>query len=306
MLAAILGRSTEPALAFGNDADMMAEPGVGIDPEVMVEDMSSDVLEYSKGRFATLREAIARLQQKIPADGRSYEALVSGFRALMKKFSDTAAAVSRYIGGVHSDHSRVEPDGPNPPFVPVTAQRQRQALALLRSEVFGPDAFSMPEQLAARLQRQRRGFHAEEEPEEPRIHKLAIEIQSRVLDHVFHPRVLARLTDSRVYGGDYAVADFAAEMTEAVFDDDLEGDVSTFRQALQSEYVRRLAVVLDQTDGRDYDAVARAMALQQLHEIRDRAIAHADGNRETRAHRMYLAHLIDQALAPKPRVELPE
>ncbi|MDH5435110.1 MAG: zinc-dependent metalloprotease, partial [Gammaproteobacteria bacterium] len=41
-LSRILSRSTEPALAFGNDADDMRAPGLHIDPRVMIFDMSSD------------------------------------------------------------------------------------------------------------------------------------------------------------------------------------------------------------------------------------------------------------------------
>src|SRR5690606_2837269 len=46
-LKKILSRSTDPRLAFGNDADDMRSPGGGIDPRVMVNDMSNDMIAYA-------------------------------------------------------------------------------------------------------------------------------------------------------------------------------------------------------------------------------------------------------------------
>jgi hypothetical protein len=44
----ILNRSTEPGNLFGNDADDMRTPGAGgIDPRVMINDMSSDMVAYA-------------------------------------------------------------------------------------------------------------------------------------------------------------------------------------------------------------------------------------------------------------------
>jgi hypothetical protein len=44
-LKKILSRSNEPGLAFGNDADDMRSPGGGgIDPRVMINDMSNDMV----------------------------------------------------------------------------------------------------------------------------------------------------------------------------------------------------------------------------------------------------------------------
>ena len=44
---ALLARSTEPELIFGNDADDMRSPGKAIDPRVMTGDLSNDCLLYT-------------------------------------------------------------------------------------------------------------------------------------------------------------------------------------------------------------------------------------------------------------------
>ena len=56
--------------------------------------------------------------------------------------------------------------------------------------------------------------------------------------------------------------------TAALFADDTPGDVDTIRQTLQSDYVRRLADILDRAVTPEHDTVARAMAMQQLEAIR--------------------------------------
>ncbi len=54
---ALLNRSTEHDLAFGNDADDMRSPSAGIDPRVMVGDLSSDALTWATGRL-TLSDSL--------------------------------------------------------------------------------------------------------------------------------------------------------------------------------------------------------------------------------------------------------
>ena len=57
-LEAILARSTEPQLAFGNDADDMRAPGVGMDPRVNIFDMSSDAVTYAAQRMDLIQHRI--------------------------------------------------------------------------------------------------------------------------------------------------------------------------------------------------------------------------------------------------------
>ena len=53
--------------------------------------------------------------------------------------------------------------------------------------------------------------------------------------------VLKGITDTRLYGNEYPVSAVMTGLTDAVFQADLSGDVNTFRQNLQTNYVNRLA-----------------------------------------------------------------
>ena len=57
----ILSKSTDPKLIFGNDADITMF-GSGIDPRVMVWDMSNDMVSYSTDRFKLVNDLMLKIK----------------------------------------------------------------------------------------------------------------------------------------------------------------------------------------------------------------------------------------------------
>ena len=55
---------------------------------------------------------------------------------------------------------------------------------------------------------------------------------------------MTRITDSRLYGNQYPLAEVMSDLTSAIFDADASGNVNTFRQNLQMEYVNRLVAII--------------------------------------------------------------
>lgn len=129
---------------------------------------------------------------------------------------------------------------------------------------------------------------------DPKIHDHALGIQKHVLDHVMHPVVTKRLTDTRLYGNEYAVSQMVTELTAAIFEADMSEDVNGFRQNLQAEYVGRLIAVVAPDSG--YDQPTRAIALYTLQDLQRRLGAKTAGDLGTRAHTAALLHTIDKAL----------
>ena len=111
-----------------------------------------------------------------------------------------------------------------------------------------------------------------------------------------HPTVTKRLTDSALYGNEYTVARMVTELTAAIFDADMGGDVNSFRQNLQSDYVTRLVAVVAPDNAGGYDQPSRAIALYMLQDLRRRLGAKRAGDLATRAHTAALLHSIDKAL----------
>ena len=292
-----LARSTEPALAFGNDADDMRSPGKAIDPRVMINAMSNDPIAYSEERFALVNDLMSTLLEKYDEGGESYAPLRNAYMILSGEQANAANVVSRFIGGVYRDRSVIGQPGAEPPFHPVERETQEAALHTLRDHIFAPDAFDAPEELYKHLQMQRRGFDFFERTEDPKIHSRALNVQRDILAHIMHPVVLTRMTDSRMYGNTYPLAEYMADLTNAIFEDDARGEVNTFRQQLQIEYVQRLAVVIDPENGSDFDTMARSAALKSLRDIKLMLRGKQGPDAETEAHSHHVRFLIENALA---------
>ena len=293
----LLARSTEPELAFGNDADDMRSPGKAIDPRVMINAMSNDPIAYSQERFALVNDLMRTLLEKYDEEGESYAPLRNAYMILSGEQATAANVVSRFIGGVYRDRSVIGQPGAETPFRPVERETQEAALQTLRDHIFAPDAFDAPEDLYNHLQMQRRGFGFSATTEDPKIHSRALNVQRAILAHIMHPVVLTRMTDSRMYGNTYPLAEYMGDLTNAVFEDDARGEVNTFRQQLQIEYVQRLAAVIDHENGTAFDTMARSAALKSLRDIQSMLRGKNGPNVETQAHTEHVRFLIDKALA---------
>jgi len=296
----ILSRSTEPALAFGNDADDMRAPGKAIDPEVMVGDMSNEALDYAENRMRLVGDLMDDLLEKYEDPGQSYEELRNAFFAASGQHAQMMAVASRYVGGVYVDRALIGQDGATEPYRPVPLKKQQRALDLLSEYLFAPDAFEIiPNELYRHLQPQRRGFNFFGASEDPKIHARVLGIQENVLAHLLHPSVLERMTDTRLYGNEYTPAAYMRDLTDAVFAADAQGTVNTFRQNLQIAYVEALATVVGDAGNEQYDHVAQSAALQSLQQIEGLIEGKRGVNAQTRAHTTHVLHLIDDATAPE-------
>ncbi len=288
-LAAILAESTKPEHAFGNDADDMRAPGRGIDPRVMVNDLSSDPIAHAVGTMARIRTTMAGLAEKFPVQGEGYHELRTAFATLMRDYGRAAATLSRHVGGVHLDRSvHGQADAAAAPFLPVPAEEQRRAVSALHAYVLGPDAFAfLPSDLIARLQLQRRGFgnFDLEGNEDPKIHDAVAEMQKEVLDHLLHEHTLLRLVDSSLYGNAFPLAEAMETLDSAV----MEGPRDSFREALQIDYVGRLVRIAGLKSGGKHPPQAKSQAVLLL----ERRLPLVAG--ET-AHETYLRRVIVNAL----------
>ncbi|WP_199610618.1 zinc-dependent metalloprotease [Flocculibacter collagenilyticus] len=294
----LLARSTEPALTFGNDADDMRSPGKGIDPRVMIYDMSSDAVSYAEDRLNLVNSLMKDLKTRFSDENESYQALTNAFVTLQREYARNAQVVSRYIGGVYVDRGFVGQEGAKRPFTPVEKAKQKQAMDVLNAHLFAPDAFEMNEDLISHLQQQRRGFYFFGKTEDPKLHDMVLSSQKAVMAHLLHPNVLKRIQDSSLYGNEYSLADMMGDLTEGVFKADAKSNVNSFRQNLQRMYVEKLAGMLKakKTDGGKH--AAQALARYNLKKIKT-MLRTKRNNAESIAHKEQLDYMITKALDPK-------
>lgn len=295
-LQAILARSIEPQLAFGNDADDMRAPGKAIDPRVNIYDMTNEAIGYAEDRIALLRYTLDGLEGKYREPGASFQELHDAFQVVMTEWARSAAVISRYIGGVYVDRAMIGQQEQTRPFTPVDLATQQSAMLALGRDVFAPDAFDISPDLYSHLAQQRRFYDFYSTTEDPKIHDAVLGVQSGVLDQLLHPVVLKRITDTRLYGNQYKLVTFMDDLTAAIFDADLSGNVNTFRQNLQMNYVQRLATMVKEDTRGGFDTQSQAAALYQLTTLRKNLGNRRGMDEETRAHSQNLILIIDRAL----------
>ncbi|MCZ6671856.1 MAG: zinc-dependent metalloprotease, partial [Verrucomicrobia bacterium] len=295
-LETVLSRSTQPELAFALDADDMRSPGKAIDPRAMINDMTSDPIGFSKDQIALIKAIQPNLRDRLVKKGESYDYLRGGFWLSFYRFQGAVEAVSRHIGGVYVDRAMAGQEGESMPLIPVAREDQKRAMATLADHLFAPDAFDSFAEVANYLLPQRRGWNHGNGTEDPKFHQSVLETQNKILDHLLHSRVLARLTDTTLYGNEYQVDQFLSDLTNAVFEADLTTTVNTFRQNLQLEYVDRL---LNIVNGKDFDRVSQSMALNRLRWIEDNTTTRRSDSLQTKAHREHILYRIETGLDPK-------
>ncbi|MCO7226610.1 zinc-dependent metalloprotease [Pleionea sp. CnH1-48] len=294
-LQAILARSTEPALTFGNDADDMRRAGLHIDPRVMIGDMSSEAVKYNNGRMDLIKETLKTIKDKTLEKGDTYQELLISTNYLLGEYRRSAEVTSRYIGGIYLDRALVGQDGETQPFTPVPVDIQKAAMDSLSKYMFAPSVLEEAKPLYAYLQRQRRGFNAFAINEDPKIHDMVLNAQKRVLDHVMHRNVMKRMVDTGLYGNQYELNEFMQDLTDAIFEEDKNSDVNTHRQNLQTEYVNRLIRISGLKGLSTYDYLSRAAAINQLSRLQNIG-KYSRYSASTNAHRNYLRMLVNKAL----------
>jgi acyl-CoA-binding protein len=293
----LLMRSTEPQLSFGNDADDMRAPGKAIDPRVMIGDMSNDAVGYAIERINFIRGIQNNLLKNYGNDDRSYQDLRNKFNVLVTEWGTQAGIISRYIGGVYVDRSYSNQKSSVKPFTAVPLSEQKRAMKSLSDLVFAPNAFNISEDLAASLQRQRRGFGFFSAGEDPRLHATLLSVQQSVLIHILHPNTLERINDSKAYGNKYEIGDVFKDLSNAIFQADMTGDINSYRQNLQIFYVNFLGFIYESSL---YDYISQSKAYNQLLSLQRQiqaSLPSSTGN--AKEHKIFILSSIKNTLEQK-------
>jgi hypothetical protein len=293
-LAKILSRSGEKELTFGNDADDMRAPGKAIDPRVMVNDLSSDAITYGIERIEKVQSLMRGLKNRYTS-GVSWQELRNAYGSLSGAYGQMAGIISRYVGGVYVE--RVAPGANSTaPYTPVAYADQKRAMNALAKYAFAPNAMEIPAEITAYLQPQRRGYNFFGTTEDPKFHSRVDAMQSGVLDHLLSTSTMLRLSDSRLYGNKYSVGEMLGDLTKAIFDEDLNGNVNTFRQVLQINYTERLIAITGLKGNSRHDEISKARATAQLQEISRKLKSSTGVDKDGKDHRNYVLTLIEKAL----------
>jgi Met-zincin/Domain of unknown function (DUF5117) len=242
-LQKIAARSSEPALAFGTDEDSF----IGLDPETIQLDLGADPLAFASKRLAIARDLFKRQEtRQLPPD-RDYAVLRRSIGFAINDATRAVGVLARQIGGVRT--LRDYPGTGREPLVPLSAQVQREALALISSSVLAADGLSLSPALQRRLAPdfldRAEGGAATDFSVQQRL----LDLQRAVLNYLMSDVIATRILDS-VGKFDrpadaFQLGELYQRLTADVWSElDKPATITPARRDLQRDHANRLAIAV--------------------------------------------------------------
>jgi len=278
-LKKIASRVAEVGNSYGTDEDTS-------DPRTSVWDIGSDPISFYRQRAELSRELWKNIPTRLAREGSGYQVMRRSFMAGMGEYVPSIGNVTKFIGGVYSNRDHVgDPQG-RLPLRPVPADKQRDALALLRTTLFASDSFNVPADLLNRLAPERwwdfSGSTFRQNRLEMPLHDIVLTLQSLTLNQLFRPVTLDRLVDMEMEfpAGEkpFTMAEMFNGLKDSIWSELASGTpkVDSFRRALQREHLKRL-IDLVVRPSQDAPEDAGTMARANLTDIRGRIDASLRG-----------------------------
>ncbi|MRD46343.1 DUF5117 domain-containing protein [Caenimonas koreensis DSM 17982] len=304
-LGKIAARSTEPQLAYGDDADAGGVAGAdGMDPLSSRFDLGDNPLAWYRKRLQLSKELWARVQERPPVATddplRLRRSLMAGFGPL----ATVAELAAKYVGGMHTERDLPGPNA-RPAFRPVDPAKQREALQFLATGLFSADSFRFKPQVLSSVtvdyNEWERGGPAD-------ITTAAVRVQLAALDRLLSPGTANRLLDLPAYVPPakrknlISLNEVYETLQRAIWSElSTSADIDRIRRNLQREHIRRLQAMLTRgAPGMPADALSllRFNATKLEAQLRS-AVAKGGRSVESRAHLAESLGTLDEALRAK-------
>ncbi|TVQ13332.1 MAG: DUF5117 domain-containing protein [Leptolyngbya sp. DLM2.Bin27] len=247
-IQAIANRSGPPELAYAPDEDAYAM----LDPRASAWDMSADPLGYAEGQMAIAKSIWDRLNWFSINPGEGYGQLRQRVNLVFSHYDTQANIIANYIGGQHFTRTDPWSSRGQPAFEPVSASEQRRALAVLKQQVFAPDALALSPELVNRLAPDR-WLHWGQNPFTDRIdypiYSRILLTQAFTLTNLLDGYRLTRLRDSefnqRNATDPFTLAELFDTLGQSIWAEVLTPGaeatgISSLRQGLQRHYLNTL------------------------------------------------------------------
>lgn len=305
-LRKIASRVADPVLSYNTDEDSWFAPR-SIDPLTMPWDFGTDNLAWFSKQIGLVQDLFANMETKLEKPGENYEVLRRSFNRMQGEYIVAGLGASKYIGGLYYYRDHVGDPNGRPPYVPVPAARQREALKFLAEKLWAPDAFQVQGRLLNKLAMKRFWDFDFQNWLHPRVdyplHAVVLNLQAAPLWRLYHPITLSRALDLEVKVPDandrFTLAEMFVGIRNAIWAElDSGATINSFRRNLQREHVNHLIrLVVRPQPGTPEDAVTLARAdLVELQGRIDRALGRGPMDYTSRAHLEETRARIRQAL----------
>jgi hypothetical protein len=301
-LREIARNGAAPGMDYATDEDLFA----GADPLVNMWDLGADPMKFAQDRILLSEELLKSVAERVVDKGEGYQRLRQAFSILLGQYGNGAHLVANFVGGeaMHRDH-RDDPSGRDP-FVPVRADRQREALKFLQDHILTDKSFQFSPQLLRKLAADRWWHWGNDgaifSPVDFPVNERILAIQHIVLYQLLNPSTLARVQNNALKADKdekaLTVAEVFRGLTDAVWmdppaeakDGKRVAGSSVVRRNLQREYLRELARLVVGQSPRRVPPDARSLARLHLRDI-SRRIEKVLADRQTAVEDTTRAHL---------------
>nr|WP_326528320.1 zinc-dependent metalloprotease [Rhodoferax sp.] len=262
----IASRSTEPQLAYADDADAGGfGPYDGMDPMTNRFDLGDDPLAYYKKRLQLSKELWARVQNRKPVAGddplRQRRSLLAGFSQLQR----AAELVGKYVGGVHAVRD-LPGTTSRASFVPVDPAKQREALQFMSTGLFSESSFKFSPELLSALTLD---YNESERGGLVNLASTVARLQLTALDRVMSANTANRLLDLPSYVPEskrrniISLNEVYGTVQSSIWSELKSGkDIDRLRRNLQREHLKRVQALLTKGSGA---LPADALSLVRMH-----------------------------------------
>ena len=270
----------EPLLRFGDAS--------GVDPSSTSEALGDDPVRASELGVANLKRIMPELIEWSFEPGETYAQLEERYEEVLDQWGRYAGHVNALVGGVEWTRRTQGQDGR--PYNPVSADRQRAAVAYLEREVFRTPEWLIDPDVLYRIE----AFGVQE-----RIR----ERQRTALDQVLGVNRMNRVIEQSALGDHdaYRLDELLSDVRLAVWGVLAPGDVADpFRRNLQRNYLDRMATLMEDPAALSTDIAP--LVRGELEELMAAAVAAAPtaGDRVTRLHLEDVAARIRNLLEGEP------
>ena len=227
----VLANRDDPAMWYG------ATNYSQLDPRIQNEDLGDDAVYASQLGLANLKRIVPQLQGWVNEPGENYDTLEELFNNVVSQWGRYLGHVSRSVGGVMVDPKTTDEGGNI--FTPVSADRQREAVAFLITEGFSPQEWLLDPALLRRI---------EPAGAANRVRGL----QETTLNRLLDPTRLSRMLEAEWVDGEtgYTSVDLLADLRNGLWTEIASGDpIDPARRTLQRAHVDRLGGILDGSIG---------------------------------------------------------
>jgi hypothetical protein len=251
-----------------------------VDPRCQREDLGDDNMKASEYGIRNLKRIVEVLPEWTVEEG--------DFRSNLEDMYDAVVGqYLRYMGHVASNIGRAEynisvDEAPCRVFVPVPLKKQKEALAFLNTYLFTEPTWLLNPAYIDKIEVKRSS-----------VNRMFVLRTANLVN----ASNLERMDDINInYGGEYSVAQYLDDLYKLLFKELTAGQkVSSYRRAIQKQYVAMLIEDLQKTTLLDWKGVVR----QHLVTLYDKTKAAKGANVETRAHWQSINASIYDALYKK-------